>query len=162
MAYHPLNIAYYFVNKGVEFEHKVTPLQLLKLTYIAHGWHLGYFHKPLITDPVEAWQYGPVIPRIYHEFKAFGRNEIDPNSFIFELFDLDESRYPLKEKQTVRFLEFIWMNYYHLTGAHLIEITHREGTPWHKHYKEGQRSIIIPDSDIEAYYAGLIKSYQKQ
>ena len=40
---------------------EITTMQLLKLVYIAHGWMLGLYDKPLISDEVEAWQYGPFI-----------------------------------------------------------------------------------------------------
>ncbi|MCC7437458.1 MAG: DUF4065 domain-containing protein [Armatimonadetes bacterium] len=43
----------------------LTPMKLLKLVYIAHGWHLGIMGKPLISDEVQAWKYGPVIPKLY-------------------------------------------------------------------------------------------------
>ena len=37
-----------------------TPSQLMKLAYIAHGWMLALYQRPLITDRIEAWKYGPV------------------------------------------------------------------------------------------------------
>jgi uncharacterized phage-associated protein len=40
----------------------LTPLQLMKLVYIAHGWMLGIHQRPLIKDHIEAWKLGPVIP----------------------------------------------------------------------------------------------------
>nr|WP_256351506.1 type II toxin-antitoxin system antitoxin SocA domain-containing protein [Pseudomonas gingeri] len=47
-----------------------------KLVYYSHGWHAGYTDQPLINEAVETWQYGPVIPSLYHEFKRFGSGEI--------------------------------------------------------------------------------------
>ena len=41
----------------------LTPMQLLKLVFIAHGWCLGLLGRHLIKDSIEAWQYGPVIPK---------------------------------------------------------------------------------------------------
>jgi uncharacterized phage-associated protein len=32
--------------------------------------------EPLIDERVEAWNYGPVIPSLYHEFKNFGSGAI--------------------------------------------------------------------------------------
>ena len=48
-----------------------TPMQLLKLTYIAHGYSLGLQSTPLIENKVEAWKFGPVIPDLYHSIKEF-------------------------------------------------------------------------------------------
>src|SRR3954454_9651864 len=40
-------------------------LQVMKLTYIAHGFTLGLLGRPLIEDDIEAWKLGPVVRRIY-------------------------------------------------------------------------------------------------
>ncbi|MCY4000360.1 MAG: DUF4065 domain-containing protein, partial [Bacteroidetes bacterium] len=54
----------------------LTPMQLIKLSYIAHGWTLGISGEPLFNDTVEAWRYGPVVPDIYHTYKEFGHSPI--------------------------------------------------------------------------------------
>ena len=38
-------------------------MQLLKLIYVAHGWHLETSSgNPLIQNKIEAWKFGQVIP----------------------------------------------------------------------------------------------------
>lgn len=59
-------------SKGVS----LTPMQLMKLVYIAHGWSLGLRGIDLFRNRIEAWQYGPVMPDLYHATKQFGRNPI--------------------------------------------------------------------------------------
>lgn len=59
----------------------LNPMQIQKLVYIAHGWHLAITEKPLIHESVEAWTYGPVIPdptevkailgRVWEVYKRF-------------------------------------------------------------------------------------------
>jgi uncharacterized phage-associated protein len=43
----------------------LTVMKLLKLVYIAHGWYLAFADKPLISEKVEAWDYGPVRASAY-------------------------------------------------------------------------------------------------
>ena len=54
----------------------LTPMQLVKLTYIAHGWSLALSERDLFKNRIEAWRYGPVIPDLYQATKNFGRSEI--------------------------------------------------------------------------------------
>jgi|GEM_PF-5349088 len=39
MSYSPSVIANYFLDRASKEGRAVTPMQLLKLVYIAHGWH---------------------------------------------------------------------------------------------------------------------------
>jgi uncharacterized phage-associated protein len=43
----------------------LTPLKLMKLVYIAHGWHMAIENQDLFNNRIEAWKYGPVIPDLY-------------------------------------------------------------------------------------------------
>ena len=65
-AMHDSNkIANEFLRLAKESGQSLTPMQLLKLVFIAHGWMLGLYGEPLISDDVQAWKYGPVIPDLY-------------------------------------------------------------------------------------------------
>jgi uncharacterized phage-associated protein len=55
----------------------LTPLQLIKLVYIAHGWSLHYFPEtPLLIEIPQAWQYGPVVPSLYSAVRRYGSSPI--------------------------------------------------------------------------------------
>ncbi len=40
----------------------LSPMKLMKLVYIAQGWHLAIKDAVLFGNRIEAWKYGPVIP----------------------------------------------------------------------------------------------------
>ena len=81
--YRSLAVANWFI----ENLSKITPLKLQKLIYFAHGWHLAIRDQPLIDELVEAWEYGPVIPNVYHEFKVFGNQPITETGTVWEMSD---------------------------------------------------------------------------
>ena len=67
-----------------------TNLQVMKLTYISHGYMLAIYDEPLIYDEVEAWDHGPVIPAAWHEFKKWGSRIIERIRYIPDPFNNEE------------------------------------------------------------------------
>lgn len=133
----------------------LTPMQLVKLTYIAHGWSLALREKDLFRNRIEAWQYGPVIPDLYHATKSYGRNAIplevvgDPNAISVSVDDRD-------------FLMAVFNKYGHLDGIALSYLTHRAGTPWTQVYRADVKGIEIPDALIRRHYRELALAGQQQ
>ncbi|MDQ6665177.1 MAG: DUF4065 domain-containing protein, partial [Acidobacteriota bacterium] len=76
MAYDALAVANYFLDCARKDGRELDPMGIQKLVFFAHGWHLALVGSPLIEQRVEAWEYGPVIPDIYHAFKEFGAGAI--------------------------------------------------------------------------------------
>jgi len=54
----------------------ISNLKLQKLLYYAQGIHLALYGKPLFNDPIEAWQYGPVVDSVYQTYKTNGSDAI--------------------------------------------------------------------------------------
>ena len=159
--YNPVYIANYFIEKAHESNQKITPLKLQKLVYFAHGWYLALAKQPLINETVEAWPYGPVIPGLYQEFKAWGKNNITKaakgfaiNGTTFYEYDLEID----KDDQIRVFLDKIWNKYGKLDGYLLSAITHLPGSPWDKTRKAAktiERGKDIDENDIRDYFLGL-------
>ena len=72
-----ITVANEFISLAKKDGYYFTPMQLLKLVYIAHGWMFGFFNEPLIDDDIEAWKYGPVIPNLYQAIKNYGSRQIE-------------------------------------------------------------------------------------
>jgi uncharacterized phage-associated protein len=129
------------------------PMQLQKLVYFAHGWHLGLTGDPLIREDIQAWNYGPVIPTLYQELKQYGSGNITDL-----IGDLRFERPTVTDLNTRRFLEKIWSVYGKLSGLQLSDMTHRPDTPWTKArsgVKEFIRGVVIPESAMREYFSTL-------
>ncbi len=145
-----ISVANEFIRLGKEENNFFTPMQLLKLVYIAHGWMLGFFGKPLINEDVEAWKYGPVIPELYQEVKNYGRerigNEIGSWATLSRQFLNEE------EKSVIH---FVYKKYGNLDGIRLSMITHQKDTPWSDIFSHEGWGDVIPNDLIRNHYTHL-------
>lgn len=126
----------------------LTPLQLMKLVYIAHGWSLGLNRGDLFRERIEAWKYGPVIPDLYQATKQYGRNAIPFTKIADGPMPVDQS--------TEELLKWVVDQYGDRSGTALSALTHRSGTPWDQVYVDGVFGIEIPDSLIKTHYETLL------
>lgn len=121
-----------------------TPMQLLKLVYIAHGWMLGLYGRPLIKDPVEAWKYGPVIPDLYRRIKHFRDQPVEMGTFVNDNEELDNF-----EEDLVQQAFDIYGDH---SGIQLSTLTHQKQSPWDRIYDPTEYSSVIPNDVIQDYY----------
>lgn len=154
----PKSIANYFLEIAAKNGEVMTPMKLQKLVYYAHGWYAGYTQQPLINESVEAWQYGPVIPSLYHEFKRFGSGAIKGKAFDLEPFAMAEVPTP-SDPNIRQFLDNVWNSYGKYTGIALSEMTHAGGSPWHKTWEKckGMKSTDIPFEIIRDHFAEVVQ-----
>ncbi len=136
--------------KGIQLSN----LQLQKLVYIAHGYLLGWKGKPLFTDDVSAWKYGPVIEPIYRHFKGFKAEKI-------ELPHLDEIESRLDE-DAEQVMKGVLDLYGKESAVGLVNITHQKDTPWDVVWNEQKGSkhlfATIPDEIIREHYLKVISN----
>ena len=141
----------------------ISLLKLMKLSYITVGYCL-YFDFDPISEDIEAWKWGPVIPSLWGYFREYG---IDGN--ITKLAkDIDretgETITPSIEIRKNETTEMASAIVYHViekykkqTGWDLVEKTHKEYTPWFNVYKKNKKNIIIPKDKIQKYYKQFLK-----
>src|SRR5439155_19093596 len=117
-AQSPFAVANYFIRKAALTKMPLTPMKLIKLVYLAHGWHLALTGRSLIREPVEAWKFGPMIESLYHAFKRYGNSPIPPEAATdAELKDGDGN--------VKRILDKVWDSYSKYTAAQLSTLTHQ-------------------------------------
>lgn len=116
----PVAVANWFVNNLSDHEagEVVTHLQVQKLLYFAQAWHMMVLGKPLFAEDMQAWPHGPVVPSVWHEFKAYGWQPIVPGR-----------SYEGIEEDSLNVLEQVRAVYGSFGAKKLEAMTHSE-RPW--------------------------------
>jgi uncharacterized phage-associated protein len=148
-AYSAENVANYFIylasqsyvgdNKEKE---GITNLKLQKILYFAQAYYLAKLNKPLFSEAIMAWEYGPVVPKIYRMFKHLGSDPIIQES--------DDSSIEEKDKEV---LKKVWDSFGGYSATKLVNISHAH-SPWKDAYKSESKKISR--AAIAAYYAPLL------
>lgn len=127
-----------------------TPMHVIKLVYLCHGWMLGICERPLIVESAEAWRYGPVVPTVYHAYKSFGGEAIET---------VPRDRSKEFDEEQIELMEAVLDAYRDHTALALSAITHQPGTPWHRVYRGGWgEGAIIPNKLIRDHYKARIEA----
>ena len=124
-----------------------TPMHVLKLAYISHGFMLGLTKSVLLYESVEAWRYGPVVPSVYHRYKAFGGQPIDIATVDQSASLGDDELFAIEAVEDI---------YRAVSALRLSSLTHQVGTPWHTTVQKYGVGTIIPNDLISSYYEEFI------
>ena len=146
-------VANEILRQGKKKDIRMSPMKLVKITYIAHGFHLAIFDRKLFPEQVQAWKYGPVIPDLYHATKKFKKEDIP-----FDIISLDS---PGLSDKTDDFLEDVVSKYGKLTASALSSLTHQAGSPWDQVCKSGHLGIEIPSNLIKEHYQRIMRDYHE-
>jgi len=147
LGHNARSLANYVVEKGIDSSTPYDPLQVIKLTYLCHGWMLGIHDRPLSQHPVEAWKYGPVIQAVYDMVRSYGSKPIT-RKFHFPMPNLEVKEHNI----VIQVLEA----YKKYSGVDLSDLTHQKGTPWDTVYHREGRNAIIPNKLIQDHFVGLM------
>ena len=69
----------------------LSPMKLQKLLYFCHADYLAEFRIPILKQAFEAWEFGPVVPSVYQEFKKFGNQPITVRAYSFNPLTAEKS-----------------------------------------------------------------------
>lgn len=121
-------------------------MQLLKLVFLCHGWMLGLYGKPLVRDRIEAWKYGPVIPKLYNEVKQYRGGPIT------RLVSGPRERIDAQQESIIGEVFRVYGDW---NGPALSHLTHKANSPWDQVFEDGGWGRRITDPIIKKYYAKL-------
>jgi uncharacterized phage-associated protein len=140
-TYSAIDVAYVLIKQASKEGKRFSNLHLQKLVYVCHGLSLAYFDRPLILEDVHAWKHGPVVPSVYFNFKPYGSEAITAFSEDIQL-DAESAEIVCSVVSTLG----------HFTAWQLVDLTHREGSPWSQVWAQDGKIRVIPDAVIKNHY----------
>lgn len=164
----PLHIARYLLEmsaKDADIE-GLTSVHLNKLTYISHGYHLGFLDQPLITNGEypQAWKYGPVYESIYRNFREYGDDYVPKDYFLGDYCKLEDN--DIDSETTAEIIKSVWNTHASVKGGQLITLTHEKGSPWDTVWNrmggKYQKGALIYDDITHRYYYNKVKQYRQR
>lgn len=120
------DIADYFIAFSNVTNISITNLKLQKLVYYAQAWHLALYNRPLFQGYFQAWAHGPLLPKLYYQYRQFRWQPIQRPDLNEESLDKLEQKLG---NRLIDFLEDIISKYFGLTAHELEALTHSE-EPW--------------------------------
>lgn len=146
MAVSSLAVANKFLNLAHQEGLQLTNMQLQKLVFFAHGYHMAIEGDPLYSDETKAWPFGPVIPNLYKHLQKYGRSSVTAQLPTSETLDDDQ----------ISVIDAVWDAYKEYDAWRLSDISHRKGSPWEQTWSKNNFGHI--DSEIiRRYYCELLE-----
>ncbi len=140
--YSVLLVAKYIIKYCNEKNYSVSNLKLQKLLYFAQAEFLVSTGSPCFPEEIEAWDFGPVVPEVYHRYKVYGSSNIPyiSTSLLGRISPPDKALIEDMVDQCAKY-----------TASQLVEITHHQD-PWVRAYAP-YRSNIITKRSIRDFFA---------
>lgn len=123
----------------------VDNLKSQKLLYYCQGVHLARIDEPIFKDKIEAWQYGPVVPKVYNKYKKFGFDNIDKK---------DDKKISFK-KEELKTISMVLSYYGKFSSLDLVNRTNSD-ILWEKAYNS-KRNNVITNNSMKQYFKEIIE-----
>ncbi|MBS7217743.1 MAG: DUF4065 domain-containing protein [[Clostridium] spiroforme] len=145
--YNALSIARYIIDFYNQHNRGISNLKLQKVLYFVQAEFLVGTpdHRACFLDPIEAWDFGPVVPSVYHQYKIYGSGIIpsDNNDILKPYYD----RISEDDQEMINNIVEATFDY---TASELVNLTHNQA-PWKDAYRKGFNNEI-PKQSILNYF----------
>lgn len=140
--YNALSVAHYIIESCNSLNIGVSNLKLQKILYFVQAEFLVSTpaHTPCFSDRIEAWDFGPVVPTVYHQYKIYGSGMIPSRPYGF-LNPFYETISPT-DQLIINGIVQETSNY---SASQLVQITHNQA-PWKNAYRQGFNNEITNEA----------------
>lgn len=151
------DVARYIINYCNDSEYIISNLKLQKILYFVQAKFLTEMTYPCFSEEIEAWNFGPVVPQIYSEYKKFGSGNI-PKIMTYYKYSEDDYFSAEKCKYTPDvigqddqpLIESMVDSCNNYSASQLVSITHKQA-PWIKAFSPYMNNVITKES-IKSFF----------
>lgn len=140
--YDALDVACYIIQRENEQGKTISNLKLQKVLYFVQAEFLVSTGEPCFKDTIEAWDFGPVVPTVYHKYKVYGSAQI-PARWV-------EQRDFITYKDKI-IIDDIVNECSKYSAAQLTEITQCQ-SPWLDSYTNNSKIRDISNKSIRDFF----------
>ena len=161
MSYNVLDVCRHVINYSNEHDYGISNLKLQKVLYFIQAYFIinKKDHTPCFNERIEAWDFGPVVPEAYHEYKQYGSGDI-PSVESFFLLDKDdiwnskriEYNDDIITADDKTLIDRVIEKFSNYSATDLVSLTHRQ-SPWIDSYPPYQNNEITIEA-IRRYFNG--------
>lgn len=139
--YPALVVADYIIQYGSIKRIGISNLKLQKLLYFVQAEFLVERNEPCFPEEIEAWDFGPVVPKVYRKYKIYGSSNIPC------IRRHNDGYIAPKDKKIISEMVEEAGKY---SASQLVDITHHQ-TPWIAAYSHYSNNVISTNS-IKKYF----------
>lgn len=159
MSYNVLDVCRHVINYSNEHDYGISNLKLQKVLYFIQAYFLinKKDHTPCFNEKIEAWDFGPVIPKAYHEYKQYGSGDIPTieSYILFDKNDVWNSERVEFNDTTIndndkKLIDRVVDKFSDYSATDLVSLTHRQ-SPWIDVYVPYQNNEITINA-IRKYF----------
>ena len=140
--YSAIDLSKYIIWRCNRARRSISNLKLQKILYFVQAEFLVANGIPCFYERIEAWDFGPVIPEVYHKYKIFGSATIP--------YSGEEPCYFNQEDKNL--IDGIVNACADYSASELVEITHNQ-SPWREAYRPYSNAEITTES-IKRFFEG--------
>jgi uncharacterized phage-associated protein len=131
MDYDSRSVTNFILDLCDEQGFEVTNMSLNKIVFFAHSDLIATQERALVKTTFEAWQHGPVLPVIYHQFKRYGPEAIRSRAKKLCKFTGDNIVAEYNDLiHLQQFLEDCVSVYGRMSASQLRALSHEKGGAW--------------------------------
>ena len=142
--YRALRVARYIIERCHSQDRTISNLKLQKILYFVQAECLVTRNQPCFAEEIEAWDFGPVVPEVYQQYKIFGSANIPVIGKTINPVIVSGN-----DRELINGIVDECAQY---SASALVDITHHQ-TPWIEAYNRPGYNNVISKESIRRYFS---------